>query len=214
MSTFYELQLESNFKRYINILQENLDSKKFDIVGNLITNIFKSDRVASCPCASNISYHGAYPGGMVEYCLKVYDIMLSLNNSRSDDKKIPSASIATVSLLGGLGYLGTVKEPLFLDETSLWHKKNKGDNYKFNQNLSYMSVNHRTLFILQGIGFKLSNDEFLSFMLSREEKPSSYNMREPVLAEDYFYACKVAAKEMQKEHESELKLIQESIQSK
>ena len=214
MTAFYETNLESNFKEYIKILQESLDPKKFDIVANLISNIFGNDRVATCPCATSIIYHGAYPGGMVEYCLRIHRIMVGLNNLRDESSRYTPATIATVSLLGGVGYLGTTKEPLFLEETSVWHRKNRGDFYKFNPDLPYMASAHRSLFILQGIGFKLTQDEYVALLLlTRNEAGdrSLYNMKEPALAEDYFYASKVAAREMHKEHAKELEEVQKGL---
>jgi len=58
-----------------------------------------------------------------------------------------------------LGKMGDLKQPYFLDEDKEWRRE-RGYLYKHNSNLPFMTVQDRSLFLLQHFGIETTQNEF------------------------------------------------------
>ena len=72
----------------------------------------------------------------------------------SEDKKVGVESLLTVCFLHQIG-----KAKMFVEQTSQWHKDNKGEKFKFNEELSPMTVTERSVYYALSSGIKLTEDE-------------------------------------------------------
>jgi hypothetical protein len=64
-----------------------------------------------------------------------------------------------------LGKLGFPGEPYYLEQDSDWHRK-RGELYKYNDNIQYMKVTDRALFMLQQYNVPVTLNETLAIKLS------------------------------------------------
>jgi CRISPR/Cas system-associated endonuclease Cas1 len=64
-----------------------------------------------------------------------------------------------------LGKLGVPGTPYYLDQDSDWHRK-RGELYKHNEQIQYMKVPDRAVFLLQTHGIAVTEAEYLSIKLS------------------------------------------------
>jgi len=141
------------------------------------------DRLVMCPAAPNESQCGAYPGGLIEHALKVTSNMRTM--AKAFDVEVQTASILKVGLLHDIGKVGDLEQNYFIEQDSDWHREKLGQVYKFNEGLNKMSVSHRTLFLLQRFGIKLSKEEWIAIQLaagSHFEENRFYVGHEPTLA--------------------------------
>lgn len=164
---------------------------------------FLNERLALCPASSRASHHSPYAGGLVEHSMRVLGIALKLRKTLEID--VPIESVVLCCLFHDLGKVGNLEKDYYIPQDSDWHKKNLGEFYKFNTELQYMTVPHRSVFLLQHFGVKLSEDEMLAILLhdgqyAAENKP--YAMKEPKLADLVHQADLLATKQEKEEVEN------------
>ena len=156
------------------------------------------ENLALCPASSRTQYHAAYPGGLVEHSLCV------LSNARTLVKAfghtVDRKSLILATLFHDIGKVGMVVDgtviDFYLPQTSQWHAE-RGEVYKINESLPYMTTQHRSIYLMQQFGIKLSHDEFLAIMLNDgfvDPNNKPYCLKEPVLAHvvmtsDYVSTC-------------------------
>lgn len=144
------------------------------------------ENLALCPASSRTQYHSAFAGGLCAHSLRVLQNarILVKNHGWIVDKK----SLILACLFHDIGKVGMVVDgtvvDFYLPQTSQWHSE-RGEIYKINEALPFMTTSHRSIFLLQQFGIKLSYDEWLAIMLNdgyvvNENKP--YCLKEPVLA--------------------------------
>ena len=76
-----------------------------------------------------------------------------------------------------LGKVGDLAEDYYKVQDNTWFVKNRGEYYKHNDNLQYMTVTDRALYLLQHFGIKMSEKEYLGLKLTDglyEESNKSY----------------------------------------
>ena len=130
-------KIESNWKKYEKILGRLSN----DGINNLLEAM--GERIIMCPLSRSTSEPGSYPGGLIEHSLGVASTMRKLNDSLK--MGLPIESILKVSLLHDIGRVGDEESDLFIPQDSDWHREKLGQNYKYNDNLSKMSVTHLSL---------------------------------------------------------------------
>lgn len=137
-------QQHKNFEKFLESFEERLllsprgtEKDKGGTYGELVKN--------SLECMKFVKDFG-----VEKFCLseKTEDFIFSLKK---------------VFLLYEIGKLGLETTPLYLEQESDWHRKN-GMYFKFNDELTKMLFNHRTLFLLQKYGFELTQDEYLTIL--------------------------------------------------
>ena len=177
MSTVDFDKVKSNWETYEKLCRRLSDNHLDKLLDDL------GDRLVMCPSAPREDQGGAFPGGMVQHVLAVTACMRTINQSHKFD--IPVTSILKVGLLHDLGKVGGLSEDLFVDQDSDWHREKLGQLYKYNEELSKMSISHRTLYLLQHFGVQLSKDEWIAIQLaggSHFEENRFYVGHEPSLA--------------------------------
>ena len=170
-------KVKSNWETYENLCKK---AAKHGI-GDLIEAL--GERMVMTPSASRNGQPGAYAGGMIEHALAVTACMRTINKSHG--LSVPVSSILKVGLLHDLGKVGGLKEDLFVEQDSEWHREKLGQMYKYNENLEKMSTSHRSLFLLQHFGVGLTQDEWVAIQLaqgSHFEENRFYVGSEPTLA--------------------------------
>lgn len=119
------------------------------------------ERIAVCP-SHNVSKRAtAAPGGLVEHSLNTFKIARKLVEATATE--IDPASLAIVCLLHEVGKIGDEERDYFIPQNSDWHRE-RGNVYTYNPDLPKMTHAHRTLYILQESGIKLTLDEWIAIL--------------------------------------------------
>jgi len=162
-----EEQILQNWQDLINVIRDNFDGERRD---QLITmyNTF-ADRMMFAPASGNINYHNAFVGGYVEHVLRVmkcteqtYMLWKSMGSSCDGYTK---EELMFAALNHDLGKVGDLKNDLYVPNPSEWHRKNQGSLWNLNPELNWMPVQHRSLWLLQHYGIKLSENEMITIMV-------------------------------------------------
>ena len=170
-------KIESNWETFNKLCRRLSDHNLNKLLDDL------GERLVMCPASAKLDQYCAYPGGLIEHSIAVAGTLRTISDSHNLNLSV--ASILKVSLLHDLGKIGDENSDLFVEQDSSWHREKLGQMYKYNENLSRMSVSHRTLWLLQNFGVSLTSDEWLAIQLaqgSHFEENRFYVGNEPTLA--------------------------------
>ena len=123
------------------------------------------DRYIMAPASMSSHLVGACPGGLLETTLSVIKKMRSI--SKALDLEVSAESIIVVGVCHSLGLLGGPNkgEDYLIPQDSDWHIK-QGKLYKFGENVGKMPIAHRSLYLAQHFGIRLTHDEWQAIALS------------------------------------------------
>lgn len=156
-------------------------------LGDRSENVLKmvehlGERLALCPASARVEHHSCFPGGLVDHSLRVLTNAGRLAKAHGCD--FPLESLIISCLFHDLGKVGDENEDYYVVQKSDWHR-DKGMLYDYNDKISYMSVPHRSVYLLQKFEVKLSQEEYLAILLNDGqyiEANKPYAMREPLLS--------------------------------
>jgi len=121
------------------------------------------------PASGRTYYHNAFPGGYLDHVLRVTETALHLSSvykKIGGDVDFTKQELIFAAVHHDLGKLGNpVEGPHYIDQDSDWHRK-RGSMYKHNENIQYMKVPDRALFLLQKYGIEITQKEWLGIKLS------------------------------------------------
>jgi len=113
----------------------------------------------SSPASNMESMYNAFPGGLVDYILRVTKYGINLNSILPDNQKVDKSSIIKVCFLHQLG-----KVRLYKFCESEWHRKNQGKMYEFNEDLVSMRISERSAYYTMKFGVDLTEEEYQSIV--------------------------------------------------
>jgi len=126
------------------------------------------ERLCLCPASSKRDFHHAFPGGLISHSLRVLNNLVILNNSYGWN--LPKDSMIIAALfhdIGKCGLPGTdAVNDFYTPQTDGWRVEKMGEEYKYNNDLAYMTTPDRSMFMMQHYGIQLSIDEYLSIKLN------------------------------------------------
>jgi len=172
-------KIQSNFELFYKLSQK--DEERSDLYSFFIETL--GDRLALCPYSGRDEYGWATPGGLITYSLGVLNSLRRENDAH--DLNLTVSSMVTTSLFHAIGKVGDLEEDLFVPEDSKWHQEKLGQFYKYNERIGKMTVEHRSIWLLNQIGARLSRDEFLAILLSAgalSDDSKFYLSSQPVLS--------------------------------
>lgn len=108
----------------------------------------------NAPCTGLEHLYGAFEGGLINHILLTTKYAIVINNNLPDDKQVPLDSLIRVCLLHQIG-----KTPMFVPQTSKWHNENKGEMYKFDENVLSFKTAERSVYFALKAGINLTEAE-------------------------------------------------------
>lgn len=185
-------EIDENWKRYINLLSKIGDRASAAL---LLTDSL-GERLALCPASARRDFHNAFPGGLVDHSLRV------LGNAKrltlAFDWKVKKDSLIIAALFHDLGKVGDVENDYYLPQTESWRVEKNGEEYRYNNDMQYMTVPDRGIFLCQYFGLRLTMDEMLAIKLNDGQyapENSSYGLKEPLLADVIHIADVISTKQ-------------------
>jgi len=186
-------EIESNWGKFCGFLEKLGDrtSAAKEMVEGL-----GEERLCLTPASSRTSFHNCFPGGLVDHSLRVLGNAVKL--CKTFGWKIQPDSLIIGCLFHDLGKVGDHKSEYYLPNDSDWHRDKLGALYKINEDMQYMTVPDRGVFLCAHYGLKLTQDEFLAIKLNDgqyEDANKAYGMKEPMLADVVHLADVIATKQ-------------------
>ena len=157
-------QIQEKYEKFMEYV-------KTDSRADKLTQMYEDfgNELISAPAAAKVHYHNAFPGGYIDHVLRVTDTALQLAamyKKMGGTINFTKQEVVFSALHHDLGKLGKPGvAPYYLDQDSDWHRK-RGEMYKHNPNLPYMSPPDRGLMLLQSYGITMTDNEWISIKVS------------------------------------------------
>ena len=105
-------------------------------------------RMETCWVTSPAStrFHLACDSGLVQHSLNVANTLLKLRSVLAPE--ISEESCVIIGLYHDIGKIGMPGKPYYLPNPSEWHVKNRGIAYIVNDNIVYMDITTRSLYLV------------------------------------------------------------------
>ncbi|MDB4337643.1 hypothetical protein OAA09_01335 [bacterium] len=172
-------KIQSNFELFYKLSQKDLD--RSESYGFFLESL--GERLALCPMNCRTEQGWAYHGGLIEYALSVLNHLKKENDAHN--LGLLTNEMITVSLFHSIGKVGDLEHELLLPETSTWHQEKLGQFFKFNDKIRKMTVEHRSLWLLNHLGIKITQNEWLAILLSAgalSDESKFYHSSQPKLS--------------------------------
>ena len=128
-----------------------------------------SERFMLMPASHKKEYHNAFPGGYIDHVNRVVDCALKVNQlwieMGVNSSTYTEEEVVFSALNHDLGKFGDENNESYLPQTDQWRKDKLGEDYKFNDNLEYMSVPDHGLHLLMSNDIPFSKNEMLAIKL-------------------------------------------------
>lgn len=106
------------------------------------------------PCTTSEEMYNAYKGGLVQHILNVTKYALNINKSLPEDKQLNVESVVRVCLIHQIG-----KANMYVVQDNEWFVKNRGEHFKFNDEVLSLKASERSVYYALKSGINLTEDE-------------------------------------------------------
>ena len=159
----YEEKAKKNLEKFNAFLAEDPRVEKL----NEMYEVF-GDQLISAPASGKIHYHNAFPGGYLDHVVHVAETSMKVATAYKaigGQIDFTKQEMIFAALHHDLGKLGSEAGAYYLDQDSDWHRK-RGEMYTYNDNIQYMTVTDRALYLLQKFNIKVTEKEWLAIKMS------------------------------------------------
>lgn len=173
-------QIQQNWDEFLGIIDSHITDApdcRWVTLKEFYTEY--EQRIAFMPASSKTHFHSAFPGGHVSHTLRVYHTIHKLYDLWAEmgaTENIKKDQLSFVAINHDIGKFGTYRNEYYIDQDSKWHLE-RGEVYKNNPAVPFMKDSDRSLFLLQDIGIRMAESEFLAIKLQAglyEEANKSY----------------------------------------
>jgi len=159
-----EETIQANYNKLMEYLQADPRWEQLKPMYDIL-----QDELTLAPASGKRHFHNAFPGGYLDHVVRVTDVALkiaSVYKTTEGDINFTKQELIFAAIHHDLGKLGNPDEgPHYVEQDSDWHRK-RGELYKLNDNLQYMKVPDRALFLLQKYNVPVTQNEWLAIKLS------------------------------------------------
>ena len=160
-------KIQSNWERYLTEVELNIDKERSSILLPFLKKY--KERFMMMPASSKNWHHSAFAGGYCDHVLRVLDCANSLykiwKTNGGDTSTYTVEEMHFAALFHDLGKMGQQEGEYYQPNDSQWHIDKLGQVYKFNTDIPAMKVPERSLFILQEIGCKVTQNEYITIKI-------------------------------------------------
>ena len=160
-------KIQSNWNRYLTEVEKNIGAERASILLPFLKKY--EERLMMMPASSKNWHHSAFAGGYCDHVLRVLDCVNSLyavwTGQGGDTSTYTLEEMRFAALFHDLGKMGQQEGEYYQPNDSQWHVDKLGQIYKFNTSIPAMKVPERSLFILQEIGCKVTQNEFITIKI-------------------------------------------------
>jgi len=168
--SYTEKELFANYEKFLKQLEKIFSGERLEKLKHLYSENEYGYRAIMAPASAKEHFHNAYVGGYLDHIMNVLTTSFGvkkLYEARGGTIDFTDEELAFSAIHHDLGKLGDKEQGEYYQiQESDWHRKNRGEIFKFNSNLQYMDVVDRALFILQQYQIPCTWKETLAIKLS------------------------------------------------
>ena len=162
MKKYSEKQLEENYNKFLEAIKKSFTGERLEKLLHMYSMDELGANLMLSPASGNQFYHNSYEGGYIDHVMNVARNslrMMKLYTEAGGIIDFEQEELLFCAFHHDLGKLGVKNSLHYISNDSEWHIKNRGDNYKRNEDNAFMSITDRTFFTLQDYGIKYTEKE-------------------------------------------------------
>ena len=157
MKQLTEKQIVENWSKLIQLIEDTFSGERKEKLLEMYK--YFEDRMSIAPASGKAAYHNAMVGGYVEHVLHVTKCALQIKElweSNGAEINFTDEELIFAAMHHDLGKVGDLNQDYYIPQDSEWHRKNRGEIFKHNPKLQYMSVTDRAIFLLNHFGISMT----------------------------------------------------------
>jgi len=169
MKNYTETQLEENYNKFLEAIKKSFTGDRLEKLLNMYSMDELGPNLIISPASGNKNYHNAYEGGYIDHVMNVARNslrMMKLYKEAGGHVDFTQEELLFSAFHHDLGKLGEKSNPHYVPQTSQWHRENRGEVYKTNTEMSFMTHTDRTFFTLSNYGIQYNEKEFFGIKLT------------------------------------------------
>jgi hypothetical protein len=166
---YTDQELENNYKKFLEIIKKYITGERKEKLLRMYSMDELGSNLMLSPASGNRDYHNAYEGGYIDHIFNVCKNALKMKNlfvESGGTVDFTDEELIFAALHHDLGKLGIKDELHYIPNDSDWHIKNRGEYYKRNERIPFMSITDRGFFTLSQYGINLSEKEWYGIKLT------------------------------------------------
>ena len=169
MKKYTAEELKDNYDRFIKAIEKSFEGERLEKLLHMYSEEELGINLLLSPASGNKHYHNAYEGDYIDHVMNVARNslrMLKLYKDAGGIIDFTQEELLFSAFHHDLGKLGDKGNFYYVPNDSEWHVKNRGEFYKRNTELSYLTHTDRTFFILQKYGIQYTENEYFGIKLT------------------------------------------------
>jgi len=169
MNRYDEKQLEENYNKFIEALKKSFSGERLEKLLHMYSMDELGPNLMLSPASGNKHYHNAYEGGYIDHVMNVARNslrMMKLYKEAGGIIDFEQEELLFAAFHHDLGKLGDKGNLHYVSNDSEWHIKNRGEFYKRNTELSYLTATDRTFLLLNNYGVQFTENEYFGIKLT------------------------------------------------
>ena len=159
-------QIQSNWDKHLKIVNAYIGERK-DSVLKMLEHM--SETYIMAPASGKSWHHNAFAGGYVDHVNRVVQYALKQHNLYKEmggTVDYTEEELVFSALHHDLGKVGDLEHEYYLPQEDDWRRKKLNEWFTQNDEMAFMSVTDRALFLLQHFDIKVNHNEFMSIKCS------------------------------------------------
>ena len=160
-------QIEAQWYRLRDLITDTFEGERLEKLNEMYD--YFEDRMVMAPASGKEHYHNAHVGGYVEHVIHVTDLAVKIRNMWEQEGAtidFTEEEVIFAALHHDLGKVGDLDKDYYVPQESEWHRKNRGEIFTHNGELSYMTVTDRAIYLLNHFGITMSENEYIGLRLT------------------------------------------------
>jgi hypothetical protein len=164
-------QIQENWNKLIQLIKDTFSEDYPDNRREKLLKMYHhfEDRMTVAPASGKEHYHNAFVGGYVEHVLHVTDCSVQIKELWVKNRatiNFTDEELIFAAMHHDLGKVGDLDKDYYVPQDSEWHRKNRGEIFTHNGELSYMTVTDRAIFLLGHFQIPMSENEYIGLRLT------------------------------------------------
>ena len=159
-------QMMENLNKFYSLIDKYITGDRKDKLLDFYKGL--EELLAMAPASTKLDHHNCFPGGYIDHVNRVVEAALVYEkvwDKFGQNKTYTTEELVFSAINHDLGKLGTIDNPVYIQNDSQWHIEKQGALYKYNPKVTHMRISDRSLFYLQQAGIEVTENEYLAIKL-------------------------------------------------
>jgi len=162
-----EKELLDNYNKLLQLVEEHFEGERKENILKMYE--FFQDNIVVAPASGKPNYHYCFVGGYVMHVLHIVQTAKKLMKVYEEVGGVIDFTLEELvfsAMHHDLGKVGDLEHEYYIPQEDDWRRKKLNEWFTQNEEMAFMSVTDRALFLLQHFDIKVNHNEFMAIKCS------------------------------------------------